>query len=681
MSRYLARINKIDEAELNTLKRRIDIATAVAIFFIAILIVRLWYLQIHRGDDYAQLSESNRIRAQALNAPRGNIIDRQGRIIVTNRPCFNIVWVREDAPNPDAVLKSLARILHEDISVLLERIRTYADHPRYMPFRLQEDIDWKTLVYIENHRLDLPGIHIEVLPSRDYLYGDMASHIIGYLGEINQDELDRLDEDDDSPYEPGDQLGKMGVEKLFEEYLRGEKGRKYLEVDVHGLEQKQLKIQKPLPGDDLQLTIDIDLQQAAEKAMEGKAGAVVAMEVNTGRLLALVSSPPLHLQEFIGGISAKDWQAMLDNPLHPLINKAVQGQYPPGSTYKIVTALAGLAEGVITPETVFYCTGSLSFGNRTYGCWRKTGHGAVDLHRALRESCDVYFYQVGQRLGVDTLARYARSLGLGSITGVELEHEKPGLIPTTTWKLRKYKEPWQEGETLSVAIGQGFDLTTPLQVCRMTAATVNGGVVYQPRLIESIKDPDGNLIKQFPPEEVGKVLGTKKELQLIRDGLVAVVNEPHGTASIARMKDVVVGGKTGTAQVVHLSQFKDAKGDDIPYKYRDHAWFTSFAPAEAPEIAVTVLVEHGGHGGSAAAPIAKDVLERYFALKKERAAGAAGATSATGATSAAASTTAAPVAAAPDAASDAGPDAAPDAGSDAAPDAAPTAAAASKPQP
>lgn len=614
MSRYLTRIHKIDEAELNTLKRRIDIATAVAIFFIAILIVRLWYLQIHHGDDYAQLSESNRIRAQDLNAPRGNILDRHGRIIVTNRPCFNIVWVREDAPNPDAVLKSLSRILHEDISILLERIRTYADHPRYMPFRLKEDIDWKTLVYIENHRLDLPGVRIEVLPSRDYLYGDLASHLIGYLGEINQKELDKME---DSHYEPGDQLGKMGVEKLYEHYLRGEKGRKYLEVDVHGLEQKQIKIQKPLPGDDLQLTIDIDLQQTAEEAMADKAGAVVAMDVHSGRLLVLASTPPLHLQEFIGGISTSDWKAMLENPLHPLISKTTQGQYPPGSTYKIVTALAALAENVVTPETIFYCNGSLSFGNRSYGCWKKHGHGPVNLHRALKESCDVYFYQVGQRLGVDTLARYARSLGLGSPTGIELEHEKAGLTPTTTWKLQKYKEPWQDGETLSVAIGQGFNLTTPLQVCRMTAATVNGGILYQPRLIQSIKDPDGQIITTFPPVTEGRVLGTSQDLDLIREALVAVVNETHGTGGAARLPDVMVGGKTGTAQVIHLSQFKNAKEEDIPYKYRDHAWFTSFAPAEAPEIAVTVLVEHGGHGGSAAGPVAKQVLERYFAQKKK----------------------------------------------------------------
>ncbi|MDH5298095.1 MAG: penicillin-binding protein 2 [Desulfobulbaceae bacterium] len=614
MKRYLARINKIDEVELQTLKRRIDIATAVAIFFIAILIVRLWHLQIQRGDDYSQLSESNRVRALDIVAPRGNILDRDGRMIVTNRPCFNIVWAKEDAPNPEVVLKRLARILDEDISTLLERIRDYADRPRHMPFRIKEDIDWQTLVYIENHHFDLPGIRIEVLPNRNYLYGNLASHLIGYLGEINQRELDGLA--DDSNYSPGDQIGKMGVEKLFENTLHGEKGFKYLEVNVHGLEQKQIRVQEPLPGADLQLTLDIDLQQAAEEAMADKAGAVVAMEANTGRLLAMVSAPTLHLEKFIGGIKSKDWQEMLDNLLHPLINKPVQGQYPPGSTYKIVTALAGLSEGVITPDTVYYCSGSHFFGNRTYGCWKRTGHGAVNLHKALAQSCDVYFYQVGQKLGVDTLARYAASFGLGSKSGAELEHEKPGLVPTSAWKKERWKEPWQEGETLSVAIGQGFNLTTPLQVCRMMAATVNGGILYRPQLVETIRDADGKVVKRFQPIVEGHVLGKSADLRRIRDGLVAVVNEPHGTGGAARLNEILVGGKTGTAQVVHLAQHRGVSEQVIPYKYRDHAWFTCFAPAEAPEIAIAVLVEHGGHGGSVAAPIARKVLERYFTKKR-----------------------------------------------------------------
>jgi penicillin-binding protein 2 len=612
MPRPLGRINKIDPAELKVLKNRIDIATAVIIFFIAILISRLWFLQIHSGSDYTEQSESNRIRVQDIAAPRGNILDRTGQILVTNRPQFNIVWIREDAPNPDEVIKRLSKILNEDISVLLDRIRYGADHPRYVPTRLKEDIDWRTLVYIENNHFNLPGVRIEVLPSRDYLYKDLSSHLVGYLAEINPKELQ-------NPlfanYESGDQVGKSGVEKLFESYLRGEKGRKFLEVDVHGFEQRQMKLQEPLPGNDLQLTIDIELQHAAEEAMADKAGSVVMMEVNTGKLLVLCSTPPLKLQDFVGGISSKAWKALLDNPYKPLMNKAIQGQYPPGSTYKIITALAALSEQVVTPETVYYCNGSLTFGNRRYGCWKKGGHGAVNLHKALVESCDVYFYQVSQKLGVDNLAKYATSMGLGQKTGIVLEHEKNGLIPTADWKLRRYRVPWQDGETLSISIGQGFNLTTPLQICQMTAATANGGILYQPQLIDSIMNPEGDLIQRFAPTRTGKTIASAESLEIVRKALIGVVHAKRGTARVAKLKGITIAGKTGTAQVVRLTHHKDLKEEDIPYKYRDHAWFTAYAPAENPEVAVTVLVEHGMHGGSTSAPIAKTVLKRYFELK------------------------------------------------------------------
>ena len=612
MPRPLGRINKIDPAELKVLKNRIDIATAVIIFFIAILIARLWFLQIHSGSNYTRQSENNRIRVQDIAAPRGNILDRTGKILVTNLPQFNIVWIREDAPNPDEVIKRLSKILHEDISVLLDRIRYGADHPRYVPTRLKEDIDWRTLVHIENNHFNLPGVRIEVLPSRDYLYKDLSSHLIGYLAEINPKELQ-------NPlftnYESGDQIGKSGVEKLFQSYLRGEKGRKFLEVDVHGFEQRLIKLQEPLPGNDLQLTIDIDLQHVAEEAMTDKAGAVVVMEVNTGKLLVLCSTPPLKLQDFVGGISNKAWKSLLENPYHPLINKAIQGQYPPGSTYKIITALAALSEKVVTPETVFYCNGSLTFGNRKYGCWKKGGHGAVNMHKALVESCDVYFYQASQKLGVDNLARYATSMGLGQKTGIVLEHEKSGLIPTSNWKLRRYRVPWQDGETLSVAIGQGFNLTTPLQICQMTAATANGGTTYQPQLIDSIMNPEGDLIQRFSPKKTGQTIASPEALEIVHNALIDVVNSKRGTARVARLKGITVAGKTGTAQVVRLAHHKDLKEDDIPYKYRDHAWFTAYAPAEKPEIAVTVLVEHGKHGGSTSAPIAQKIIKRYFKLK------------------------------------------------------------------
>jgi penicillin-binding protein 2 len=612
LKQVFTRIKKIDADELNQLKKRTDAATLVIIFFIAVIIARLWFLQIHSGGKYREKADNNRVRMLDIIAPRGNIIDTEGRTIITNRPSFNIIWVKEDSPDPDEVIKKLSLILHEEIAVLLNRVRESLDNPRHIPILLKKDIDWKTLVYIENNHYDLPGVRIEVLPRRNYLFEDFGAHMIGYTGEINQEELDAWKSGN---YQGGDQIGKRGLEKIYEEELRGEKGTVYMEVDAHGFEQRQLKGKEPLPGNDLQLTIDLDLQLEAEKAMEDRAGAVVAMDVRSGRILAFVSAPPVHLEDFVGGISTKNWEALLNNIKRPLVHKTLQGQYPPGSTYKIVTALAGLSKGVINPNTVFYCTGSMAFGNRRYGCWKQGGHGPVSLHRALAESCDVYFYQVGLKVGVDALAEYANRLGLGHKTGIEFEYEKSGLIPTANWKKLAKGEPWQEGETLSIAIGQGFNLVTPLQVCQMTAVLANGGIVYKPFLVEKIIDPEGQVIKEFEPAVDVELIGMDKYLALIRDGLVGAVNDQHGTARAARLKDITVAGKTGTAQVVTMEKFKEVDEKDVAYKHRDHAWFTSFAPAENPEIAVTVLVEHGGHGGSAAAPVAQKVMERYFAKK------------------------------------------------------------------
>ncbi len=609
MASNIPRIEKINEIELNELKQRINIATGIILFFVLLLVVRLWFLQILRGADYDQLSENNRVRVQTIVAPRGNLLDRHGNILLANRPYFNVTWMREDSVNPEEVLKKTASILSVDINELLDRVREGSDYPRYMPIRLKEDIDWKKLVYIENHQYDLPGIRIEALPSRDYIHESLASHMVGYLGSINKKELIDLYSKN---YRANDQIGKTGLERIFEEELRGEKGQRYVEIDAQGFEQKELTINEPLPGNDIKLTLDLSLQKIAEQALLGKAGAVVAMNVKDGQILALASSPPMDLEEFIGGISSKAWKSMQDNPMKPFMNKAIQGQYPPASTYKIITALAGLTEKIIAPDTIFYCNGSMSLHGRQYNCWKRRGHGAVNLKKALAESCDVYFYQTGLKLGVDKLAMYAKSMGLGSATGIELEHEKSGLVPTMEWKKRKRKEIWQEGETLSTSIGQGFNLATPLQICQATATLSNGGIRYRPQLIKEIRGPGGEIITEFKPVETGRSLGGKAAYRLINEGLIAAVQDKHGTGGMAKVEGLTVAGKTGTAQVVRLSKYRHLAEEDIPYKYRDHAWFTCFAPAEAPEIAVTVLVEHGLHGGSGAGPIAKLVLETYF---------------------------------------------------------------------
>ena len=607
-------ITQKDDAALDFLKRRVIGAVFVIMMFLGLILGRLWYLQIHHGTEYEKRAESNRVRTLRVAAPRGHIFDRHGHPIVTNRPSFNVVLVREDSHDLDDILKRLAAVLGVDVSVFWKRIREHGNQPLYVPIRLQEDIDWQSLAYLENHNHEFSGIRIEVLPVRQYEHNDLAANTIGYLGVISKKEL----EDSHSGHYRGDDIvGKTGLEKLHEVNLRGEKGRRYSEVNAKGFEQALIKKEDPLPGNDLVLNLDIDLQKTAEVAMEveGRSGAVVVMEVNSGRLLALATTPQVHLQDFIGGISQKNWRRVADNPKKPLMHKAIQGAYPPGSVFKMMTALAGLAKGVINKDTIYYCSGSHFFGDRTYRCWKKSGHGAVNLRQAIAESCDVYFYQVGLRVGVDAIAEVANRYGLGGQTGIELENENRGLVPTKKWKKKKYRTRWQDGETLSVAIGQGFNLVTPLQICVMTAALANGGRLYRPLLVDTVTDPDGKIVTQFAPEIIGNPGSPLRHLKLIRDGMIDVVQGAAGTARGVRVMGVTVAGKTGTAQVVKLSKHRHLSEEEIPYNERDHAWFTCYVPAEKPEIAVTVLVEHGMHGGSGAGPIARTVIERYFSQR------------------------------------------------------------------
>ncbi|SDP25342.1 penicillin-binding protein 2 [Desulforhopalus singaporensis] len=605
------KIEERDDAALNLLKRRLLAAGAVVLFFFTVVVLRLWYLQISHGKDYENRAYSNRVRVTTLVPPRGHIYDRFGREIVTNRPSFNVVLTKEDSADMSDVLTRIAPVLDTDVTELWGRVREAAGAPRYMPITLKEDIDWQTLAYLENHNQEFSGVRTEVKPVRVYHYSDLAANVLGYLGAISKKELEMMDPD---IYHGQDIIGKRGLEKLREADLRGEKGRRYTEVDARGFERQVMKTVEPLPGRELHLTLDVDLQQIAESYMAAgeKAGAVVALEVNSGRVLAAVSSPSIHIEDFVGGISVKKWKALLDNPKHPLINKVVQAAYPPGSTYKMITALAGLSRGVIDKDTVFYCPGHYRFGNRTYRCWKHSGHGSVNLEKAIAQSCDVYFYQVGQRVGVDGLAETANQLGLGIRSGIEMEYEKSGIIPTKEWKKKYRKSKWQEGETLSVAIGQGFNLTTPLQICSMTATIANGGTLYRPQLVERVVDPEGAMTEKFTPEIVSRLSGIDYFFSLIKQGMEEVVHGKRGTARNVRIDGLRIAGKTGTAQVVKVAQYKHLKEEDIPYKYRDHAWFTCFAPAEKPEIAVTVMVEHGLHGGSGAGPIARAVLNQYF---------------------------------------------------------------------
>ncbi len=608
-------IEEHDDLALELLQKRLWGAALVIFLFSVAIILRLWHLQVISGDEYKNNAQKNRVRSRKIAPPRGHILDRFGREIVTNRPSFNVTIVKEDSKDITQTLKKLAPILGMKEEELWEKVRLSAGNPHYYPIVLKEDIDWKTLAYLEYHNRQFAGVRTEVQPVRVYPYTDLAANIIGYLGSISKKELKESSEED--AYEGGDLIGKRGLEKLREKDLRGEKGKKLSEVDAKGFEQRMLEEIEPMPGRDIQLTIDIDLQRVAENFMAAgeRSGAVVAIEVNTGRVLAAVSAPSIHINDFVGGISSKKWQALLTNPKKPLLNKVVQGSYPPGSVYKMITALAGLSKRVINEKTEIFCPGYYRFGNHTYRCWKHSGHGKVNLKQAIAQSCDVYFYQVGQAVGVDVLADFARRLGLGQKTGIEMAYEKSGLAPTREWKQRVKKRRWQDGETLSVAIGQGSNLVTPLQVAQMTAAIANGGTVYRPQIVEKVIDPGGNVVESFQPQIVRENKGNDYFFHLIQQGMTEVVEGKRGTARKVRIKGIPIAGKTGTAQVVKVAQYRGLKDEDIPYNYRDHGWFTCYAPADKPQIAVAVLVEHGLHGNSSAGPVARAVLQQYFAEK------------------------------------------------------------------
>ncbi len=600
----------LDKNELPEKNSMFLYANIVILVAFSLIFSRLWYLQIIKGDYFKNLSENNRIRIQETPAPRGILFDREGIPLVNSFPSFDVSLFRQDVPTLKALIPVLSQALSMDPEKLEAKIEEAKRTPGPQPIKVKTDITWEELAMIETRRLDLPGVVVDVVIRRNYPYGPFAAHLIGYLGEVSQQELEK---EEFINHKMGYVVGKYGIEQKFESDLMGENGGKQFEVNALGRKIKVLGNVEPNPGNNLFLTLDLELQKAAEEAMAGKRGGVVAMDPQNGDILALVSKPDFDPNLFARGISAEHWRSLIDNPARPLQNRTIQGQYPPGSVFKIVTAIAGLEEKVITPETTFHCSGALHFGNRDYHCWKKEGHGQISLRRGIVESCDVYFYQVGLRLGVDRIGKWAFELGLGKEIGFPLGKEKPGLIPTSSWKMKRFKIPWQAGETLSTAIGQGFNLVTPLQVASAVSAFANGGTLYQPRLARRIATPDGETLKEFPPQVLRYVHISPQTAEFVREALWGVVNSPGGTGGRARIAGFDVAGKTGTAQVV---QRKEGKSSPSSPELQDHAWFVCFAPAGRPEITVAALMEHGGHGGSAAAPVARKVLEAYYGRKK-----------------------------------------------------------------
>ncbi len=584
------------------IQKRLPILAIYIILFTLALFIRLWYLQVVKGEYYYEQAESNRIRPVKLRPPRGIIYDRNGRPIVENVLTFDISLVPEDTPDLNATVDKLSAML----KVTPESIRAALDdaapiRTKYDPVKIREEAPWDEVALVEAHQEDLPGTIIEPEHRRHYPYDGLASHQLGYIGKVAQNQ--RKQQPD-----IGLLIGQSGLEKIYDKLLRGIAGRRMIQVNAAGRKVKDLGIEEPKPGTDIYLTLDLDVQKVAEEGLGERAGAVVAMDPNTGEILAIASHPTYDPNLFPRGISPKDWIRLTNDPVHPLYNRAIQSVYPPGSTFKIIVALAGLESGIINPDEKITCKGSIKIGHRIFRCWKKDGHGPVSLHQAIVESCDVYFYTMGERIGWDRIAEYAKKLGYGSLTGILLPDEKPGLIPTVEWKKKQTGEPWYAGDTYINSIGQGFVLVSPIQACEMISAIANGGHLHRPILLKQTRNRETGVVKTFTSDHVTNVTLDPKALEAVRTALAGVVNEPGGTGHGAQTPLTIVAGKTGSSQVVA----QKVRGRVLAKNAADHAWFIGYAPFDHPKIAVAVIVEHGVHGGSAAAPIARKVIEEYL---------------------------------------------------------------------
>lgn len=559
---------------------------------LAVVIGAYWYHQIIRAEHYERLAENNRLRVLRLDAPRGLIYDRSGRILVENTPTFRLMIDRSASSDLGASLAFAAGILgreERELRAALERHRGVA---REVPVLLAEDLELTQVARFEVSEPEHPEFEISTSRRRLYRHSFQTAHVVGYLGEPTPAEHDR-----DDSLAAGDLVGRSGVELLRDRRLRGNHGERIVVVDSRGrLMGEDVRRADAEPGESVTLTIDLRLQQLAESLLADRAGAIVALDPRDGAVRAMVSSPSFDPNRFAGRLSQEDWDRIVDAPGKPLQNRAIQNTYPPGSVFKIVMAVAGLAEGLLRPEERVYCSGATRLYDRRWRCWQSRGHGFVDLRAALQHSCDTYFYRQGVKIGIEVIAAYARRFGLGGRTGVELPGESEGLVPDPEWSRDRRGYPWYPGETVSVAIGQGPLLTSPLQVAVMTAAVANGGFRVRPHLVAGGGEP---------PEPLGL---DAEVISFVAEALANVV--ANGTGRSARTPVVAVAGKTGTAQVV--AQETWIRSEDLPPDQADHAWFTSYAPVDAPELVVVVFVENGGRGSEAAAPLARELLEDHF---------------------------------------------------------------------
>lgn len=590
------------------LLKRLSFLTLGSIVLIFLLISRVYYLQVIEAEKYKMMADENRITTRMLVPPRGIIYDRNGEVLASNEQNFQALIVAEQAANIDDTLskfKELMPLTEEEESKIRSEIKAKR---KFIPIKLKDNLSWEDVSKLQLHAPEMPGVIIDEGLNRNYPLSKYTAHFLGYVGAVSESDLK---EDEPLLMVPGFKIGKAGLEKKLENKLRGFGGNVKLEVNALGRVMQEIERSRGIEGENVYLTIDIGLQKIAQDAFGDNSGAAVVMDVHSGEILAFVSTPSFDPNLFTKGIAKKDWEALLNNERKPLTNKAVSGQYSPGSTFKIVVALAGLEAGVIKPNTTVQCKGVMPLGNHLFHCWRHSGHGKQDVVEALKNSCDIYFYQVAMELGINKIAEMAHRLGLGRLTNINLDNEREGLIPDEKWKLKRFGTKWQKGESVIAGIGQGYVLTTPIQLVTMLSRVVNGGYEVSPTF-EKLNLKEKGKIKKLPI--------SKENIEIVKKGMFEVVNGKNGTASGARFNfdGMKMGGKTGTTQVRRISLKERRTGiikdEKLPWNLRNHALFIGYAPHDFPRYAVAVIVEHGSSGSAVAAPIASKILQAALKL-------------------------------------------------------------------
>ncbi len=592
---------------------RITVAVVVVLFAFGSLVARLWQLQMIHGELYGHKATANRVREIRLPAARGLILDCKGRVLADNRAGFAFSVVAGEIASTTEVVHTCSDLLGYPAERMRNAIERSKSVEKFVSFPIRKNLSLEEVSLIRSRIDDVKGVGVEVRPYRGYNFGETLCHVIGNLGEVTPEELTK---NANQGYRSGDLVGKTGIEKQYENLLRGVDGWEQIEINAKGKQLGRLSRVPPKSGCDVILTVDVEFQQFVEKTFEPAAGSVVVMDPDTGRILAMVSKPAFDLGLFSPSIGARDWKILNSDQLHPLENRAIRGSYAPGSTFKIVTAAAALGEKLVDPNDTVECTGAFEVAGQSFKCWNPYGHGNVSLHRAITESCDVYFYQLGLKVGVDRIAKYAALFGLGNPTGVGLPQELPGLIPTSPWKMRTYGEPFKGGETLATAIGQGYMVSTPLQLAVMTAAMVNGGKFVRPAIVDFIRSADGRTIYEHSPVVRGTVPLSEKDMAFLKSAMESSVTDKKGTGRRCAVRGLKIGGKTGTSQVIRVKgpAMEDEK---VPYLERPHAIFVAYVDHKPRKLALAVVVEHGGGGGATASPIARRIICNYYGISDQ----------------------------------------------------------------